>query len=301
MVIDRGIINAINHHRGLHDYMVHIGFILEALVISFGSGVLGAMLGLGGGVIMVPLLVFLLGVPIHIAAGASIMAVIATSSAAAAIYVKEELTNIRLGMFLELATTLGAVSGALLTSTIGEGILRIIFGLSLLYAAVTMFLQVRKKGRSWTQAPNDWLAEKLGLGGSYYDAARREEVSYGVSRTPLTFGISYVAGVLSGLLGIGGGGVKVPAMNAVSNVPMKAALATSNFMIGVTAAASALFYIRNQYCDLFLTAPVVLGTVTGAFVGARFTKSVRGVVLKKLFVAVMLLLGVSMIVSGGGM
>jgi len=259
------------------------------------------MLGLGGGVIMVPLLVFLLGVPIHIAAGASIMAVIATSSAAAAIYVKEELTNIRLGMFLELATTLGAVSGALLTSTIGEGILRIIFGLSLLYAAVTMFLQVRKKGRSWTQTPNDWLAEKLGLGGSYYDAARREEVSYGVSRTPLTFGISYVAGVLSGLLGIGGGGVKVPAMNAVSNVPMKAALATSNFMIGVTAAASALFYVRNQYCDLFLTAPVVLGTVTGAFVGARFTKSVRGVVLKKLFVAVMILLGVSMIISGGGM
>lgn len=281
--------------------MFNIGFVLEALVISFGSGVLGALLGLGGGVIMVPLLIFLLGVPIHIAAGASIVAVVATSSAAAATYVREKLTNIRLGIFLELATTLGAVSGALLTSTIGEGILRVIFGLSLLYAAVTMLLQVRRKGRSWTQTPNDWLAEKLGLGGSYYDAARREEVSYGVSRTPLTFGISYVAGVLSGLLGIGGGGIKVPAMNAASNVPMKAALATSNFMIGVTAAASALVYVRNQYCDFFLTAPVVLGTLAGAYVGARFTNRVRGVFLKRLFIAVMTLLGVSMIMSGVGM
>ncbi len=280
--------------------MVQIGFILEALAISFVSGVLGAMLGLGGGVIMVPLLIFLLGVPIHIAAGASIVAVVATSSAAAATYVKEELTNIRLGMFLELATTLGAVSGALLTSMISEGILRVIFGLSLLYAAITMLLQVRRKGRSWTQTPNDWLAERLGLGGSYYDAARREEVSYGVSRTPLTFGISYVAGVLSGLLGIGGGGVKVPAMNAVSNVPMKAAAATSNFMIGVTAAASALVYVRNQYCDFFLTAPVVLGTLTGAYVGARLTNRVKGVVIKKLFIAVMIILGLSMIMSGMG-
>ena len=281
--------------------MVHIGFVLGALAISLGSGVLGAMLGMGGGVIMVPLLVILLGVPIHVAAGASIMAVVATSSAAAAIYVREELANIRLGIFLELATTFGAVSGALLTSVIGEGVLRIILGLSLLYAAATMLLQVRRGGRSWTQTPNDWLAERLGLGGSYYDAARGEEVSYGVSRTPLTFGISYVAGVLSGLLGIGGGGVKVPAMNAVSNVPMKAALATSNFMIGVTAAASALVYVRNQYCDFFLTAPVVLGTVAGAFAGARLARGVRGVELKRLFVAVMLLLGVSMILSGVGM
>jgi uncharacterized membrane protein YfcA len=121
-----------------------------------------------------------------------------------------------------------------------------------------------------------------------------------VSRTPLTFGISYVAGVLSGLLGIGGGGVKVPAMNAVSNVPMRAAAATSNFMIGVTAAASALVYVRNQYCDFFLTAPVVLGTLAGAYVGARFTNRVKGVVIKRLFIAVMIILGLSMIMSGVG-
>lgn len=275
-------------------------FIIEALVISSGSGALGAMLGLGGGVFMVPLLIFLLHVPIHIAAGASIIAVVATSSAAAATYVRDDITNLRLGMFLEMATTLGAVSGAFLTLVTSESILRMIFGLALLYAAVTMYLQMRKMDRSWVSKPNDGIADRLHLDGSYYDVARGQQITYGVSRTPFILGISYVAGVISGLLGIGGGGIKVPAMNVMGSVPMKVAIATSNFMIGVTAAASALVYIRNGFCDVFITAPVVLGTLAGSFMGARLTNRVRGVILKKVFTVVLALLAVRMMASGLG-
>lgn len=275
-------------------------FAVEALLISLGSGALGAMLGLGGGVFMVPLLVFMLKVPIHIAAGASIIAVVATSSAAAATYVRDDITNLRLGMFLELATTLGAVTGAFLTSVTEEATLRMIFGIALLYAAATMCLQMRKMERSWVARPNDGLAEGLRLDGSYFDVARGQRIEYGVSNTPITLGISYVAGVISGLLGIGGGGVKVPAMNVVGNIPMKVAIATSNFMIGVTAAASGLVYIRNGFCDVFITAPVVLGTLMGSFLGARMTNRVRGVMLKKAFTVVLALLAARMMASGLG-
>jgi len=275
-------------------------FTLQTFIISLATGAVGALLGLGGGVFMVPLLVFLLGVPLQVAAGASILAVLATSIAAAAKYVKDDMTNLRLGFFLELATTLGALTGALTVPFVSEQVLSIVFGLTLVYAAGMMFKQIRKGGRSWVNAPNDGLAERLSLGGSYYDTARGETIEYGVSRTPVTFGVSYFAGVISGLLGIGGGAVKVPAMNAVGNIPMKVAVATSNFMIGVTAAASALVYIKNQYCDAFIAAPVVLGTLIGASIGARFTNRVRGVALKKTFIVMLFIVAVRMILSGVG-
>ena len=276
-------------------------FILTALLVALGSGFLGALLGLGGGVIMVPLLVFILDIPIHIAAGASIVAVVATSSVSASVYVRDEITNMRLGMFLEMATTLGAVTGASIMVGISESILKVIFAFSLLYAAFVMWQQMRTTGRSWVPMENDKVAEKLNLGSSYYDSARDETISYGVSRSLPTFGISYIAGVVSGLLGIGGGGIKVPAMNVVSSVPMKAAVATSNFMIGVTAAASALVYIRNGFCDGFVTAPVVLGTLAGSFIGAKVAIKVRGVVLKKIFIVILLILGLRMLTSGVGL
>ena len=275
-------------------------FVLYAMLISFGSGLIGSMLGLGGGAIIVPLLIFFLNVPIHIASGASIIAVVATSSVAAVAYVREEMTNMRLGMFLELATTIGAISGAFLTSIASESSLRIVFGISLIYAATVMFIQSRRMERSWEQNPNDNIADKLNLGGSYHDAARDEMINYGVSKTAFTFGVSYIAGVISGLLGIGGGGIKVPTMNVIAGIPMKVAVATSNFMIGVTAAASALVYIRHGYCDAFVTAPVVLGTLLGAFVGSKLMHLVKGKDLKKLFIVVLLLLGVRMIASGMG-
>jgi uncharacterized membrane protein YfcA len=272
--------------------------IVYEFFISLGSGLVGAMLGLGGGVFMVPLLIFLLGVPIKIAAGASIVAVVATSSAAAATYIRDEITNMRLGMFLELATTVGAVTGAFLAASASESALRIVFGLTLFYASAVMYQQMRKVGRSWVAMPNDALADRLHLEGRYYDQARSEWITYGVSRTPVTFGVSYIAGVVSGLLGIGGGGVKVPAMNVVSGVPMKAAVATSNFMIGVTASASALVYIRNGFVDAFVAGPVMLGTLLGAFAGARLTERFKGMFLKKVFVFVLALIAARMILSG---
>jgi len=276
-------------------------FMFIALLIASISGFLGALLGLGGGVIMVPLLIFILDLPIHIAAGASILAVVATSSASASVYIRDEITNMRLGMFLELATTFGAISGALIAADTSETILRTVFGLSLLYASLLMYHQMRKSDRSWDPRENDRIAERLNLGALYYDSARGETISYGVSRSLPTFCISYVAGVLSGLLGIGGGGIKVPAMNIVSGIPMKAAVATSNFMIGVTAAASALVYIRHGFCDSFVTAPVVLGTLIGSFFGARYALHIRGVALKKIFVYVLLVLGIRMVASGVGL
>jgi len=276
-------------------------FTFYALAIALGSGFLGALLGLGGGVIMVPLMVFLLDVPIHIASGASILAVVATSSASASVYVRDEITNMRLGMFLELATTLGALTGASFVAMAAESLLKTVFGVSLIYGSAMMWYQLRNTGRSWVNKPNDWLAERLSLNGSYYDGARGEQITYGVTRSLGTFGISYVAGIISGLLGIGGGGIKVPAMNVVSSVPMKVAVATSNFMIGVTAAASALVYIRHGFCDGFVAAPVVLGTLVGSYMGARSTERLRGVFLKRVFVYVLLLLGLRMIASGVGL
>ena len=284
-----------------HSVVMTPQFLLYILLIALSSGFMGALLGLGGGVIMVPLLVFLLDVPIHIAAGASIVAVVATSSASASVYVRDEITNMRLGMFLELATTLGAVTGASLMAVTSESVLKSLFGLSLLYASVVMGMQMRKNDRSWEKKPDDWLAARLRLGGSYYDEARGETLEYGVDRTLPTFGVSYIAGILSGLLGIGGGGVKVPAMNVISSVPMKVAVATSNFMIGVTASASALVYIRHGFCDAFIAAPVVLGTLVGSYLGAKMTRRLRGVMLKRVFVAVLTVLGLRMIVSGVGL
>ncbi len=275
-------------------------FTLFAFLIAVGSGFLGALLGLGGGVILVPLLIFLLDVPIQFAAGASIIAVVATSSAATSVYVKNEITNIKLGMFLELATTLGALSGAAIMSMASESFLQSLFGATLLYAAIVMGVRLRNNVSGWVFKPNDWLADKLELGGSYWDDASQRQVNYGIHRTLPTFLISFIAGIISGLLGIGGGGVKVPAMNVLSNVPMKVSVATSNFMIGVTASASALVYLRHGYCDFFITGPVVFGTLIGSFLGAKATKKIQGEFLKKLFIVVLIILGIRMILSGVG-
>ena len=275
-------------------------FTLQAFILSVVTGAVGALLGSGGGVFTVSFLVFLLGVPIQVASGTSILAVLAKSIASSAKYVKEDMTNIRLGFFLELATTLGALTGAIAVPFVNAKILSIVFGLTLFYTAGTMFKQIKKGGRSWVNAQNDGLAERLSLAGSYYDNAREESIEYSVSRTPETFGISYIAGIMSGLLGIGGGAIKVPTMNVIGNIPMKAAVATSNFMIGVTAATIALVYIRNQYCDVFIAAPVVLGSIIGASIGARFSTQVKGIALKKTFIVLLNIIAIRMILFGMG-
>ncbi len=259
---------------------------------SLVAGFLGALTGLGGGVVIVPLLTLAFGVDIHYAIGASLVSVIATSSGSAAAYVKEGFSNIRIGMFLEIATTIGALCGAFLATRTPTAAIAIIFGLVLLYSAA---MSNRKRHDHLAQQP-DPLANALRLNGSYpVDGAAQH---YGVRHVPLGFGIMFGAGTLSGLLGIGSGAVKVLAMDEAMQIPFKVSTTTSNFMIGVTAAASAGVYLSRGYIDPTLAMPVTLGVLAGSLLGARYLVQARTHVLRILFAIVIAFLGLEMIYNG---
>src|ERR1700733_6930523 len=260
---------------------------------SLLAGFLGALTGLGGGVVIVPLLALGFGVDIHYAIGASLVSVIATSSGSAAAYVREGFCNIRIGMFLEIATTIGAIFGAFLAAGTPTKAIAIIFGLMLLGSAVTSSLS--RKDRS-TNRPPDSLATTLRLNGSY--PADGVKTSYTARRIPLGFGLMFGAGTLSGLLGIGSGAVKVLAMDEAMQLPFKVSTTTSNFMIGVTAAASAGVYLSRGYIDPAIAMPVTLGVLAGAMAGARFLVRARVRVMRLVFAAVIALLGFEMIYNG---
>src|SRR5581483_4736531 len=240
--------------------------ILEfTVLVALGSwiaGFLGALTGLGGGVVLVPLLTLFFKVDIRYAIGASLVSVIATSSGAAAAYVKEGFSNIRIGMFLEVATTLGAIVGAFLATRIPTRAIAIIFGIVLIYSA---YLSRRVRPKSEWNTPPDPLATRLKLNGSFPvpEGVRH----YNVNRVPQGFGLMFVAGTLSGLLGIGSGAVKVLAMDQAMRIPFKVSTTTSNFMIGVTAAASAGVYLNRGYIDPGLAMPVMLGVLAGSLIG----------------------------------
>lgn len=239
-------------------------FTLIILAGAYLAGLLGSLTGLGGGVVIIPLLTLLLGVDIHYAIGASLVSVIATSSGSAAAYVKEGITNIRLGMFLEIATTIGALAGALLAVFIAPGLIAVIFGLILIFSAL---MSLRKKAEKILTEPSP-LAAKLKLNGSY-PTGDGEMVQYGVTRVAGGFFMMLFAGVISGLLGIGSGALKVLAMDTVMRIPFKVSTTTSNFMIGVTAAASAVVYLQRGYIDPGLSMPVVIGVLLGAMTGSK--------------------------------
>jgi uncharacterized membrane protein YfcA len=266
------------------------------ILIAIGSllaGLLGALTGLGGGVVVVPLLTLAFGVDIRYAIGASLVSVIATSSGAAAAYLKEGYSNMRVGMFLEVATTIGAISGAYLATNTPTRAIAIIFGIVLLYSAYS----VNKPPKDLlTDDPPDRYATLLKMDGSYPTAAGKE--SYRVRRVPGGFGLMYVAGVLSGLLGIGSGAVKVLAMDQVMRIPFKVSTTTSNFMIGVTAAASAGIYLHRGYIDPGLAMPVMLGVLAGALIGARILPGAKVRTLRLVFSLVIGALAVEMIFKG---
>src|ERR1700677_2180050 len=269
-----------------------IEFTCAVLLMSVLAGLLGALTGLGGGVVIVPALALFFRVDIRYAIGASLVSVIATSSGAAAAYVREGLSNVRIGMFLEGATTLGALGGAYLTARISTQAIGIIFGVTLLYSAWTSF---RNRHGETPQKPNA-LAEKLNLRGDYPTENGRQ--SYVAQNVPAGFGIMFIAGVLSGLLGIGSGAVKVLAMDRAMKLPFKVSTTTSNFMIGVTAAASAGIYLSRGYIAAGLAAPVMLGVLAGSLAGAHLLSRIRVSVLRVLFAIVIVALGVEMIYSG---
>jgi uncharacterized membrane protein YfcA len=260
---------------------------------SILAGLLGALTGLGGGVVIVPLLALVFGVDMRYAIGASLMSVIATSSGAAAAFVREGYSNIRIGMFLEIATTLGALSGAILATRVPTSGLAVVFGFILLYSA---YLSRDQGFDADGDAEPSRLATLLRLDSSY--PTPQGERPYHVQRIPLGFAVMYGAGILSGLLGIGSGAVKVLAMDRAMRLPFKVSTTTSNFMIGVTAAASAGIYLRRGYIDPGLALPVVLGGLLGSMWGARVLVGARTRWLRAIFAAVIVVLGLEMIYNG---
>jgi uncharacterized protein len=270
-------------------------FSLFAFGFALAAGLVGSLLGVGGGIIVVPALTLVLGVDIRYAIGASIVSVIATSSGAAASYVKEHMTNLRVAMLLEIATVAGALSGAFLAGWVSGRWLYVLFGLILAYAGAAMFLN-QLQPRSTTVPPDPW-ADRLGLHGSTRDAAGRE-VPYRVARTRTGFALSYVAGVVSGLLGVGGGIMKVPAMNLAMRMPIKTSTATSNFMIGVTAAASAAVYFARGEVVPVIAAPIAAGVLVGATAGSRLLPRIRSSWIRLAFVALLAFTAFRMLKQG---
>jgi uncharacterized membrane protein YfcA len=274
--------------------MTALTFTLVVWVISTLAGFLGALTGLGGGVVVVPALTLALGVNIKYAIGASLVSVIATSSGAAAAYVKEGFSNIRIGMLLEIATTTGAVFGAYLAAYSSTHVIAIIFGLVLIQSAYQSV--VNASPDTGLLVESDGLARRLRLASDYPLEGKRKE--YGVRNVPAGFGLMFGAGALSGLLGIGSGAVKVIAMDQAMKIPFKVSTTTSNFMIGVTAAASAGVYLSRGYIHPSVAMPVMLGVLGGALLGTKVLVRAQVRTLRWVFASVILLLAIEMIVNG---
>jgi len=262
--------------------------------VSFLAGVAGSFLGIGGGIFLVPFLTLALHLDPRVAVATSLVGVIATSSGAASVYVRDRLTNLRLGMFLEVATTIGAILGALVAIYIDPRALFLVFAVVVLSAAAYMARTGETARDRAYQGATARAAESLRLDSLYFDPEDRGVYRYRVARPVAGFAASAFAGGLSGLLGVGGGFVKVPVMNVLMRVPLKAAIATSNFMIGVTAAASAFLYYAHGFLDPVLAAVVVLGVLGGTVAGTRLMVRTRSQRIRLAFAAVLVILGVLM-------
>jgi len=268
-------------------------------LVSVCAGILGSLAGVGGGILVIPALTTIFGVDVHLAVGASIVSVIATSSGAAAAYVRDRMTDMRVGMFLELATTTGAVCGAVVAAFVAPGFLFFLLGLVLLLSAGMQFARLDEEEPP-PDAPSR-LALALRLASSYPDRKLGREVPYSARRVPLGFAMMWVAGAVSGLLGIGSGVLKVLAMDVAMRLPIKVSSATSNFMIGVTAAASAGIYLSRGDVDPRIAAPVALGVLLGALTGARLLHRISNRGIRLVFLPVLVAIGLEMLGRGLGL
>jgi uncharacterized membrane protein YfcA len=273
-------------------------FLAALFATSVAAGGAGAILGLGGGILLIPVLTLFFGVDLRIAMGASIVSVIATSSGAAAAYLRSSLSNVRIGLFLSMATVSGALVGAGLAGVVPVRWLQLLLGLALAYSAVTTLRQLHVELPEPTDA--DPLAMRFGLEGTYYDASLDREVKYRATRVRAGFGAMFGAGVLSGLLGIGSGAFKVLAMDHFMRLPMKVSTATSNFMIGITSAATAGVYFGRGDIHALLAAPVAVGVLAGAAIGTRLMARLRNSTVRKAFLPVLVYLAASMLLRGLG-
>lgn len=265
-------------------------FSLLVWIGSFIAGFLGSLTGLGGGVVIVPLLTAVFGVDIRYAIGASLVSVIATSSGAASAYIKEGYTNLRLGMFLEVATTIGALVGALIATKVSIKALTVVLAIVLFYSA---YLSQQPRSENSDNDQSDPIASYLRINGTY--PTPDGLMSYQIHSVPAGFGLMVLAGVLSGLLGIGSGALKVLAMDQAMRLPFKVSTTTSNFMIGVTAAASAGVYLQRGYIDPGLSMPVMLGVLPGAWLGARVLVGANSQILRTIFSFVMVAMAFRMV------
>ena len=277
--------------------MIVIEFMALLLLGSLAAGILGSIVGIGGGVVIIPILTIFFGVNIHFAIGASIISVIATSSGAAATYVKDKMTNLRIGMFLELATTTGAILGAAVAVYLNSMVLEIVFGSILLVSLIPL---VRKIGEDIPPKQElKGIAKTLSLSGEYNERDGRT-IQYNATNPKAGLSGMFAAGLISGLLGIGSGTFKVISMDVAMKLPMKVSTTTSNFMIGVTAAASAgIYYVRGDI-DPFIAAPVALGILVGSFLGTRLLLRAKNTAVRKIFAIVLALSAIEMILRAAG-
>jgi uncharacterized membrane protein YfcA len=270
-------------------------FTIIIAAISVFAGLIGSLVGVGGGIVVVPALTLMMGLDIRHAVAASIVAVVATSSSAASAYVRERIANIRLGMLLETATVTGALCGAALGAFVSGRFLYALFGCVMTWTAINM---LRNKTQASHELPPDPLGARLKLASSYYDKAEGREIAYTVSRTKLGLFVGWLAGVVSGLLGVGGGILKVPVMNLGMGVPIKAATATSNFMIGITAATGAAVYFLRGDVIPFVAAPVAVGIILGAKMGAKLLGGMQSRAIKMIFVCLLVVTAAQMLWRG---
>ncbi len=269
---------------------------VEIFVISIGAGVFGAILGLGGGLIIVPVLTLVFGEPMRTAVAASTVSIIATSTGAAVAYLQDHLSNTRVAMWLEMGTATGALTGALLAGYLDQHFLFILFGLLLAFSGYNMFKA--RRAELPTEVVPDRLSLKLRLGGSYTDRLLGKRVDYQVTRTIPGLVIMYFSGIAAGLLGIGAGIFKVAAMDQVMKMPFKASTATSNFMIGVTAASGAVVYFARGDVKPLVAGPVVLGVLLGSVLGARLMMRLKSSTIRKFFLPIIVYTAIEMIYRG---
>jgi len=264
-------------------------------LVSIVAGFIGAMSGMGGGVILIPVLT-LFGMDIKYAIAVSIVSVIATSSGSASAYVRDRITNLKVGMFLEMFTIVGALAGAAITLVSGRRVLFILFGIVLLFSWFALF---RQRNEGWRQASHqDIFSRWLELEGSYYDRSVGQTIAYQGARAYLGGPLMFGAGVIAGLLGIGAGALKVLIHDLVMGLPPKVSTTTSNLIIGVTALAGTSVYLAAGMIDPGLTAPVILGVVFGAIMGTRVLVRLTNQTVRHIFLGVLLVLGVQMLLRG---
>lgn len=270
-------------------------FVVLAFLGATAAGTLGALLGIGGGIIVIPGLTLLLGIDIHFAAGASLIAVLATSTGGAAAFTRLGLTNRRLALLLAVATTTGALVGAYVGGVVSGQVLYLVFAVVVLYAAAMM---LRRRGAEAAELPSHPWASRLSLAGTYPDMAQKRQIAYGVAGVPLALIVVFLGGIFSGLLGVGGGPFNVPAMDQIMRVPLKVVAATSNMLIGITAAASVGVYFARGDIVPLVAVPVALGVLLGAAIGARLLMRVPVLLLRRVFVVALVVVAIQMGLKG---